>query len=202
VNHDWTIDMAKAPRTILFLAKEESRARNVADAFLASCQSLGLLWIAQAKGFVGSLDAQFLNGVTLLVAVDLPELTQPNDPIKLERISTSPDLDRAVSGLIARLLGGSDSPVPDKPPPPQPPKKIHTVKVSRETAGRKGKGVTVVSDLPLNEDELKALTTLLKNKCGTGGTSKDGRIEIQGDHRDKLVVVLEKLGYKVKRAGG
>jgi translation initiation factor 1 len=194
--------MAKAPRTVLFLAKEESLARIVADAFLASCQRLGLPWIAQVKGFVGSLDAHILDGVTVLVAVDLPELTQPNESVRLERISTSPNLDQAVNGLMARLLGGSDAPVPDKPPPPPPPKKIHTVKVSRETAGRKGKGVTVVSDLPLNEDELKALTTQLKNKCGTGGTSKDGRIEIQGDQRDKLVVELEKLGYKVKRAGG
>ena len=46
------------------------------------------------------------------------------------------------------------------------------------------------------------LATLLKNRCGTGGTAKDGRIEIQGDHRDNLARELEKLGYKVKRAGG
>lgn len=76
------------------------------------------------------------------------------------------------------------------------------MKLSRETAGRKGKGVTVVSELPLTEDALKELATKLKNACGTGGTAKDGRIEIQGDHRDKLQQELEKLGYKVKRAGG
>jgi predicted translation initiation factor SUI1 len=62
--------------------------------------------------------------------------------------------------------------------------------------------VTVVSELPLNDDELKELATRLKNKCGTGGTAKDGRIEIQGDHRDKIAQELEALGYKVKRAGG
>ncbi|MBA4187615.1 MAG: stress response translation initiation inhibitor YciH [Planctomycetaceae bacterium] len=88
------------------------------------------------------------------------------------------------------------------PPPPAQAKKIHTVKVGRETAGRKGKGVTVVSDLPLGEEALKELATKLKNSCGSGGTAKDGRIEIQGDHRDKLVTELEKLGYKVKRSGG
>ena len=76
------------------------------------------------------------------------------------------------------------------------------MKLGRETAGRKGKGVTVVSELPLNEDALKELATQLKNKCGTGGTVKDGRIEIQGDHRDTIAQELEKLGYKVKRAGG
>ena len=81
-------------------------------------------------------------------------------------------------------------------------KKTHTVKVSRETAGRRGKGVTVISDLPLTGDQLKELATKLKNSCGTGGTAKDGRIEIQGDLRDRIAAELEKLGYKVKRAGG
>jgi predicted translation initiation factor SUI1 len=109
-----------------------------------------------------------------------------------------------VNGLIARLLGGSDAPPPPQsaPPAPAPPRKVHTVKLSRETAGRKGKGVTVVSDLPLGEDALKELATQLKNKCGTGGTAKDGRIEIQGDQRDKVAQELENLGYKVKRSGG
>ncbi|AWM42423.1 stress response translation initiation inhibitor YciH [Gemmata obscuriglobus] len=110
--------------------------------------------------------------------------------------------DAAAAGLIARLLGGTDQEPKPKPAPPPPPKKVHTVKLSRETAGRKGKGVTVVSELPLTEDALKELATKLKNACGTGGTAKDGRIEIQGDHRDKLQQELEKLGYKVKRAGG
>jgi translation initiation factor 1 len=81
-------------------------------------------------------------------------------------------------------------------------KKPHTVKLSRETAGRRGKGVTVVSELPLTGDQLKDLATRLKNACGTGGTAKDGRIEIQGDLRDRVAAELEKLGYKVKRAGG
>lgn len=81
-------------------------------------------------------------------------------------------------------------------------KKTHTVKVSRETAGRRGKGVTVISGLPLAGDQLKDLATKLKNACGTGGTAKDGRIEIQGDLRDRIAAELEKLGYKVKRAGG
>jgi translation initiation factor 1 len=81
-------------------------------------------------------------------------------------------------------------------------KKTHTVKVSRETAGRRGKGVTVISDLPLTGDQLKDLATKLKNACGTGGTAKDGRIEIQGDLRDRIATELEKLGYRVKRAGG
>jgi translation initiation factor 1 len=77
-----------------------------------------------------------------------------------------------------------------------------TVRVSREVAGRKGKGVSVVSGLPLGSVELEALAGELKRRCGSGGTVRDGRIEIQGDHRDLLVTELASRGYQVKRAGG
>jgi translation initiation factor 1 len=76
------------------------------------------------------------------------------------------------------------------------------VRVSRETAGRKGKGVTVITGLPLAPNELEALATQLKKLCGSGGTVANGRIEIQGDHRDRLVAELTKRGWKAKRAGG
>ena len=76
------------------------------------------------------------------------------------------------------------------------------VRVGRETKGRKGKAVTVITGLPLDGSELKALAKKLKARCGTGGTIKDGIIEIQGEHRDVLMGELEKLGYKVRRSGG
>lgn len=76
------------------------------------------------------------------------------------------------------------------------------VRVGRETKGRKGKGVTVISGVPLAGDELKSLAQQLKKKCGSGGTLKDGIIEIQGDHRDLLFVELQKMGWTVKRSGG
>lgn len=57
-------------------------------------------------------------------------------------------------------------------------------------------------DLPLDDDGVRELAGLLKQRCGTGGTVKDGRIEIQGDQRERIVAELEKLGYKVKRVGG
>ncbi len=76
------------------------------------------------------------------------------------------------------------------------------VRVQRETKGRKGKGVTLVRGIPLDDEALKKLAKKLKSKCGSGGTVKDGVIEIQGDHRDQLVDVLHKEGYTVKRAGG
>ena len=76
------------------------------------------------------------------------------------------------------------------------------VRVSRETKGRKGKGVTLISGIPLDAEEIKNLGKTLKKKCGTGGTVKDGVIEIQGDHRDLLIPELEKKGWTVKRSGG
>ena len=76
------------------------------------------------------------------------------------------------------------------------------VRVSRETQGRKGKGVTVVTGLGLPPNELDALATELKKRCGSGGSAENGRIEIQGDHRDRLVEELTRRGWKTKRAGG
>ncbi len=72
----------------------------------------------------------------------------------------------------------------------------------REVKGRRGKTVTTVTGVPLASDALRALTGELKRRCGTGGSAKDGAIEIQGDHRDVLVAELESRGYTVKRAGG
>lgn len=76
------------------------------------------------------------------------------------------------------------------------------VRVSRETKGRAGKGVTLITGLPLNAADLDALATQLKKRCGCGGTVKHGVIEIQGDHRDTIVAQLVDLGYRAKRAGG
>lgn len=76
------------------------------------------------------------------------------------------------------------------------------VRVSRETQGRKGKGVTVISGLALPEAQLQALATELKKHCGSGGRVENGRIEIQGDHRDRLVEELIRRGWNAKRAGG
>lgn len=76
------------------------------------------------------------------------------------------------------------------------------VLIRRETKGRKGKGVTTVSGLPLDAVQLKVLASRLKQICGTGGAVKDGVIEIQGDHRHTLQVELQNQGYTVKLAGG
>jgi translation initiation factor 1 len=76
------------------------------------------------------------------------------------------------------------------------------VKVRRETAGRKGKTVTTVFNLPLNDHDIRDLAGKLKKRCGVGGSAKDGVIEIQGDHRDTVLAVLRADGFEAVLAGG
>ncbi len=76
------------------------------------------------------------------------------------------------------------------------------VRIRRESKGRAGKNVCVIVGLPLNNTELKALQKKLKSQLGTGGAVKDGNIEIQGDHREKLLQLLDKEGFKAKLSGG
>jgi translation initiation factor 1 len=76
------------------------------------------------------------------------------------------------------------------------------VRVGRETKGRAGRGVTTVSGLRLPEAELADLAARLKKRCGSGGTLREGVIEIQGEHRDTIVAELIKLGWQAKKSGG
>jgi translation initiation factor 1 len=75
-------------------------------------------------------------------------------------------------------------------------------RVSLDTKGRRGKGVTVISGVPLGAAALAQLGKQLKAACGSGGTVKDGVIEVQGDHREAVMAALQKQGFRVKRAGG
>jgi translation initiation factor 1 len=76
------------------------------------------------------------------------------------------------------------------------------VRVSRETKGRKGAGVTIITGIPLHHAGLVDLARELKRRCGSGGTVKGDRLEIQGDHRDLMVAEMTRRGWKVKRSGG
>ncbi len=82
------------------------------------------------------------------------------------------------------------------------PKSDGIIRLMRETKGRKGKGVTLITGVPLDHEGLKKLAKSLKQKLGSGGSLKNGIIEIQGDHRDLLEKELARLGYSVKRSGG
>ena len=91
---------------------------------------------------------------------------------------------------------------PGKPAVHSLPPQQQTVYLHRESKGRGGKTVTLVKNLQLNPADLKALAKTLKQACGTGGTIKDGVIEMQGDQRQRLAAALQALGYRAKIAGG
>ena len=88
------------------------------------------------------------------------------------------------------------------PKPKSLPPEQQTACIRREKKHRGGKTVTVIMELQLTPQDMKALAKQLKKKCGTGGTVTDGNIEIQGDNRDKVAAELQKLGYKTKFVGG
>jgi translation initiation factor 1 len=83
-----------------------------------------------------------------------------------------------------------------------PPRGGGRVRVRRETAGRRGKAVTTISGVPLDDAGLRELAGRLKRRCGVGGSAKDGVIELQGDHRELVVELLRADGYDVVLAGG
>jgi translation initiation factor 1 len=91
---------------------------------------------------------------------------------------------------------------PSAPPSLALPPSQQTAFIQRTSKGRGGKVVTLVKNLQLSPDDHKALTQHLKQTCGSGGTLKDGIIEIQGDHRQTIAAALHNLGYKTKLAGG
>lgn len=198
--------MAKGGRVVLFVeCRPAARATAAAAEFAAVAGNLGLPYTARAAAVdpAGGVPHAELNAAAKVVGFDRAAL----EPLLGAHAAGAEFWDAAgagVSGLVARLLGGREVTDEEVKPPPkkEPPKKVHTVRVGRETAGRRGKGVTTVFDLPLTVDGMKELAATLKGKCGTGGTVKDARIEIQGDHRETIAAVLEEMGYKVKRSGG
>jgi translation initiation factor 1 len=100
-----------------------------------------------------------------------------------------PDCRQPVAGCICKQLQAR-------------PKTDGVVRVSRETKGRGGKSVTLVKGLALDAAALAQLGKQLKAACGSGGTVKDGVVEVQGDHCDSVLQALKKQGFSAKRAGG
>lgn len=204
----------------------ERGAANVGPMALAAIKALEAMGIREGQR-CGRLPAQVtmeeLEKADVVVALKqaehLPLLNERFaafvEKVEFWHVDDAPDalplIEREIMDLMARLLGGGKkredssqeiAAEPKQRPVGEAPKKPVVVKVGRETAGRRGKGVTTVSDVPLDEAGLLDLAAKLKQRCGTGGTVKDGRIEIQGDQRDRLTAVLEGMGYRVKRVGG
>ena len=195
-----------APPTVLFLAAAgDARGAAAEASFNAVAARMGLPWRGRCLDVDAAAEAD-LQGAVAVVVLDeaarvLERFASCADRVRPWR--AGPDgVEREVMGLVAALLGGrAEFPAPpaEAPAPPKKPAERPVVRVGRETKGRRGKGVTTVFDLPLSASEIEKLAARLKAKCGTGGTVKDGVIEIQGDHRDRLVSELEGLGYRVKR---
>lgn len=115
---------------------------------------------------------------------------------------------KSIGNLLIKLIlqGGKRAPlapvIPQKQSPPNSAGGKGNVRVMRESKGRKGKTVTVISGLGMDDGQLLDLAANLKQLCGTGGTVKDGKIEIQGDQCDRVLAALLEKGFKAKRAGG
>ena len=101
-----------------------------------------------------------------------------------------------------RLVWSADDGDLRKARPARRPQGDDRVKVRREVAGRRGKAVTTVSGVPLDDAGLRDLAGALKKRCGVGGSAKNGVIELQGDHRDVVMQVLRDAGYDPVLAGG
>src|SRR6266545_508455 len=203
----------------------ERGVHNVGPMAASAVQALEALGVRAAEAvarFPVQVTTDDLERAALVVALKHAEhlpLLQERFPGWAERVEfwhvdDTPEvlglIEQEVMGLVARLLGGgqrqerqpTEAPIPERTAATKPAKQPVTLKVGRETAGRRGKGVTTVFDVPLDESGLRELAATLKQRCGTGGTVKDGRIEIQGDQRERIVAELERLGYRVKRVGG
>lgn len=191
----------------------------MAQSAIAALKALGIHDTEAVSRLPAQLTEDELEKAKLIIALKhdehLPLLVERHpvwaEKIEFWHVEDAPEalamIEREVHGLVARLLGGSNRRAEailetDGPSRPEPKKKLATVKVGRETSGRRGKGVTTIYDVPLDEERLKELAAVLKQRCGTGGTVKDGRIEIQGDQRERIIAELENLGYKAKRVGG
>jgi protein-tyrosine phosphatase len=203
----------------------ERGVNNVGPMAASAMQALEAMGVRAGDAFTrmpAQVTTDDLEGAALVVAMKHAEhlpLLQERFPAWAEKVEfwhvdDAPEvlglIEQEVTGLVARILGGgqrrecqaTEATGPVSPPVKEPARKAITLKVGRETAGRRGKGVTTVFDLPFDDDGVRELAATLKQRCGTGGTVKDGRIEIQGDQRERIVAELEKLGYKVKRVGG
>jgi predicted translation initiation factor SUI1 len=202
---------ARKTKIVLFLGGDPALLTAVEQAFLAITKIMGLPWSTQC----GTPEtASIVDAADWIVCLDEAAhrpLLQERFPALLDRVEFWPPdptgIDREVIDLAARLIGGGRRrevvpPAPVAPARKEPVRPAAVVRVGRETKGRRGKGVTIVYDVPEDEAGLLALAAQLKQRCGTGGTVKEGTIEIQGDQRDRLTVELQALGYRVKRIGG
>jgi predicted translation initiation factor SUI1 len=209
----------------LALERGVNNVGPMSQSAVKALETRGLRDVADSARFPMQATADELEAADWIVALKQAEhlpLLQERFPAWVEKVEywqvdDAPEvlglIEREVMDLAARLIGGgkrressTQEIIAETVAPAAKDEVVKTratvVRLGRETKGRRGKGVTTVSDLPLDEAGLLQLAATLKHRCGTGGTVKDGRIEIQGDQRERLVAVLEGMGFEVKRVGG
>ncbi len=200
-------------KKILFVSQNLEESKTAEVLFQTEATKAELTWTAVSGGFPDIKQSQTsVNLIVILEHIDEPHMVPHNNTITTEhwRIAASTAIRQNISNLIVRLIlkGGQRQPSAQQPGPAANSSAASKaaaqapVRVRLESKGRGGKKVSVIFGLPLTDSGFDDLTTKLKRSCGTGGTFKDGEIEIQGDHRDKLIAELQKLGYKPKRSGG
>ncbi|HEY9679003.1 MAG TPA: hypothetical protein V6C76_13420 [Drouetiella sp.] len=198
-------------KTLAFLSSKSEISERATAIFEQEAQKMNVAWtavsVAPDNFDSGAKDASLI--VALQVdgwSVQVPKTAKCASEVW--KVDGADSIQQNISRMMVKLImmGGQREPLAQPVPKPQPPtpKELAQamVRVFLESKGRGGKKVTVITGIPLNDAALEDLTTKLKRTCGTGGTLKDGQIEIQGDHRSKLIEELQKLGYKPKKAGG
>lgn len=205
---------ARKEKQLLILGSNPALQHQVEAEFGKVCTRMFLSWKTTIRPVESTESIEGFDWIICL-GTSHRELLESQQVNQAERIEYWPDsaegIEDEVVDLAARLISGGrkrEARIPATPTPPKTlpkergPQPGTVVRVGRETKGRRGKGVTIVYDVPEDEAGLLALAAKLKQRCGTGGTVKDGTIEIQGDQRDRLTTELQALGYKVKRTGG
>jgi predicted translation initiation factor SUI1 len=219
-------------KLLLFLSTDIGLGRLAGSIFDEEAQKMDVVWNADAKTVPsGAAEDESASQSDVQNAGLVIVIQRPESKVNLKTIfpgwagraefwdlPLSSDeavaLRQNVANLMVRLIleGGKRQPTaettvsarPGTVPASSntPMQKNDAVRVQRESKGRGGKTVTIVSGLTLENGGLEALAKQLKQLCGTGGTIKDGKIEIQGDQCDRILAELLKKGFKAKRAGG
>jgi len=214
-------------KKILFVSQKQFACASAEAIFETEATKSDLNWTAIARPFISDEsnevtleDLQSADMVVMIEASGSTNALKENFPAFNNNVDVwkaspeQPDFAdlvlQNVKSLIVRLImQGGKRPALATPPPEVTPSSAptgaskHAVRVSRESKGRGGKTVTVITGLQsLHPNALQELATKLKQACGTGGTVKDGNIEIQGDQRTKIMQELQKKGYQPKLSGG
>ncbi|MGD9684773.1 MAG: translation initiation factor [Candidatus Obscuribacterales bacterium] len=205
-------------KSILFVSNDGGElADRARDIFLAESAKMELVYSASSSGDIAGHDQGPACSILILIhregaaSLEMPASARDARDAEVETwtVGSGSDTDsilaRNIANLLVRLImkGGARAPRREeaRPPAVSDPGKSR-VRVGLESKGRRGKKVTVISGLLLDAMELDRLATRLKQVCGSGGTVKDGCIEIQGDQRDRVMQELTGQGYNPKRSGG